>query len=74
VLFEHTATEGRMHGFSENYIRVEVPYRKEWINRVVSVRLGSFNHDETALAGEPLMTDNAGTVTTLGLSQKEQAN
>jgi len=51
VLFEHTFSDGLMHGFSENYIRVEVPYRKEWINQVIPVQLGSFNMDATALNG-----------------------
>lgn len=54
VLFEHAVSGGFMHGFSENYIRVEVPYRKEWINKVVKVRLGNFNDDGTALKGEPV--------------------
>jgi len=54
VLFEHTKTEGKMHGFSENYIRVEVPYQKNWENQTISVRLGNFNTEGTALKGESL--------------------
>ena len=54
VLFEHTKTEGKMHGFSENYIRVEVPYQKNWVNQTISVRLGDFNTEGTALKGELL--------------------
>jgi len=53
VLFEHTKTDGKMHGFSENYIRVEVPYRKDWVNQTISVRLGNFNAVGTALTAEP---------------------
>jgi len=52
VLFEHTTSEGNMHGFTSNYIRVEMPYKKEWVNRIVPVRLGTFNQDGTALVGE----------------------
>lgn len=52
VLFER-ATRGRaMHGFTDNYIRVELPpqaAREEYDNRIMRVRLGEFNHDKTAL-------------------------
>lgn len=54
VLFENTKTDGKMHGFSENYIRVEVPYQKDWVNQTISVRLGTFNADGTALKAELL--------------------
>jgi threonylcarbamoyladenosine tRNA methylthiotransferase MtaB len=54
VLFEHTKTEGKMHGFSENYIRTEVPYQKDWVNQTISVRLGNFNSDGTALKAEAI--------------------
>lgn len=39
VLFESTKKGGLMFGYTENYLRVEVPYQKERINRIVSVRL-----------------------------------
>ena len=52
VLFEK-ATRGRaMHGFTRNYIRVELPpadARQELDNQLLNVRLGNFNHDKTAL-------------------------
>ena len=52
VLFER-ATRGRaMHGFTRNYIRVELPpaeARPEYDNQLMTVRLGEFNHDQTAL-------------------------
>ena len=55
VLFEK-ATRGRaMHGFTRNYIRVELsPTRAktEYDNQLLQVRLGNFNHDKTALIGE----------------------
>ncbi len=40
VLFESTMRGGRMTGFTDNYIRVAVPYRREWVNRIVPVELG----------------------------------
>ena len=52
VLFEK-ATRGRaMHGFTRNYIRVELSpgdARPEYDNQLMRVRLGGFNHDKTAL-------------------------
>ena len=55
VLFEK-ATRGRaMHGFTRNYIRVELPSsqaKAEYDNQLLTVRLGGFNHDKTALMGE----------------------
>lgn len=55
VLFER-ATRGRaMHGFTPNYIRVELPAgeaREAYDNQLLRVRLGGFNHDKTALRGE----------------------
>ena len=52
VLFER-ATRGRMmHGFTRNYIRVELSpaqAREEYDNQLLRVRLGDFNHDKTAL-------------------------
>ena len=52
VLFEK-ATRGRaMHGFTKNYIRVELKpseAREEYDNQLINVHLGDFNHDKTAL-------------------------
>lgn len=52
VLFEK-ATRGRaMHGFTKNYIRVELPpadAKAEYDNQLINVVLGDFNHDKTAL-------------------------
>ncbi|MCR5366475.1 MAG: tRNA (N(6)-L-threonylcarbamoyladenosine(37)-C(2))-methylthiotransferase MtaB [Prevotella sp.] len=55
VLFEK-ATRGRaMHGFTKNYVRVELSpteAREEYDNQLMTVRLGDFNHDRTALKAE----------------------
>jgi threonylcarbamoyladenosine tRNA methylthiotransferase MtaB len=39
VLFEKADHEGMMEGYTDNYIRVQTPYRKEWINSVVDWRI-----------------------------------
>lgn len=52
VLFEKAARGRAMYGFTKNYIRVELPAvlaRQEYDNQLISVRLGDFNHDKTAL-------------------------
>ncbi|HVZ40353.1 MAG TPA: tRNA (N(6)-L-threonylcarbamoyladenosine(37)-C(2))-methylthiotransferase MtaB [Candidatus Kapabacteria bacterium] len=45
VLFEHGSGSGTMLGFTENYIRVGVPYNSALANRIVRVRLGEFQGD-----------------------------
>ncbi len=52
VLFEKAVRGKAMHGFTRNYIRVELPpseAREEYDNCIMPVRLGSFNHDKSAL-------------------------
>ena len=52
VLFEKSTRGRAMHGFTRNYIRVELPAalaQPELDNQLVGVRLGNFNHDKTAL-------------------------
>jgi threonylcarbamoyladenosine tRNA methylthiotransferase MtaB len=39
VLFEKTEHEGMMEGYTDNYIRVQTPYRSEWINSIVDWRI-----------------------------------
>jgi threonylcarbamoyladenosine tRNA methylthiotransferase MtaB len=55
VLFEK-ATRGRaMHGFTRNYIRVELSpadAKSDYDNQLLQVRLGDFNHDKTALGAK----------------------
>lgn len=57
VLFEK-ATHGKsMHGFTDNYIRVELSPAmadEAFDNRIVRVKLGPFNHDKSALLAELL--------------------
>lgn len=49
VLFEHTRKGCMMHGFTENYIKVEAPYKAEWVNQSLQIELGDWNEDRTAL-------------------------
>jgi threonylcarbamoyladenosine tRNA methylthiotransferase MtaB len=41
VLFESQRKHDKMHGFTENYIKVEAPYDDSLINQLVSVKLKS---------------------------------
>ena len=52
VLFEKAPRGKAMHGFTENYIRVEMPAalaKPEYDNEIMTVRLGDFNADGSAL-------------------------
>ncbi len=55
VLFEKATVGKAMHGFTRNYIRVELPpqlARAEYDNQLMHVRLGGFNFDKSALKAE----------------------
>lgn len=52
VLMEKSKAGMPMHGFTENYIRVEVEHDDSLDNHLVQVRMGEFNEDGTALKGE----------------------
>ena len=49
VLFEQTRKGGMMHGFTENYIKVEIPYDSSLVNETRQVTLGDWNENKTAL-------------------------
>lgn len=51
VLMEKSKPGTPMHGFTDNYVRVELPYDLSLDNRLVRVRMGDFNEDGTALLG-----------------------
>ncbi|MDD2437726.1 MAG: tRNA (N(6)-L-threonylcarbamoyladenosine(37)-C(2))-methylthiotransferase MtaB [Massilibacteroides sp.] len=51
VLFEHARKGNLMHGFTENYIKVEMPYDASLINIPKKIILGGWNEDKTALTG-----------------------
>lgn len=57
VLFEKSAHGKAMHGFTRNYVRVELPPSDDndrLDNEIVKVRLGEFNHAQNALKGQIL--------------------
>jgi threonylcarbamoyladenosine tRNA methylthiotransferase MtaB len=60
VLFENDIEEGRMHGFTENYVRVAAPCDPALINRVVQVRLEGMLPAGTAVAGITYEAEPAG--------------
>lgn len=51
VLMEKTKPGMPMHGFTANYVRVEVAHDATLDNEIVSVHLSGFNEDKTALIG-----------------------
>ena len=47
VLFEHEEDEGKMYGFTENYVKVEAIYDPSLVNQLVNVHLEQLTLDET---------------------------
>ena len=59
VLFEKSNRGRAMHGFTRNYIRVELPAsiaKESYDNQIIKVRLKGFNHDKSALKAEIVET------------------
>ncbi len=54
VLFEHAPRTKPMHGFTDNYIRVEIPNTPTLDNQIVPVRLGDLTPQGDALQGQLL--------------------
>ena len=55
VLFEKATRGKSMHGFTKNYLRVELSptdAKAEYDNQLLTVRLGDFNHDGSALRAQ----------------------
>ncbi len=52
VLFEGSENEGMMNGFTENYLKVKIPYNAELVNKVKQVKLKSFIADEMVFDAE----------------------
>ena len=51
VLMEKSKVGTPMHGFTDNYVRVELPHDNSLDNQLLRVRMGGFNEDGTALMG-----------------------
>jgi len=54
VLFEHTKRGRKMHGFTENYVRMHADFDPVLINRVIEVEVGPY--DERQVAMEAIIT------------------
>ena len=46
VLFESDNDHGYMYGFTENYIKVKVPFEEKWVNQIKKVRLIKIEKDD----------------------------
>jgi threonylcarbamoyladenosine tRNA methylthiotransferase MtaB len=57
VLFEHAKKGKFMYGFTENYIKTEIMYQKEFCNTIHSIRMTGWNEDKSALTAEIAITN-----------------
>ena len=58
VLLEKSASGKAMHGFTRNYVRVQLPEhlsKPEYDNELLTVRIGNFNADQTAMMVEDII-------------------
>lgn len=46
VLFEADRKNGRMHGFTSNYVKVSIPYNSALVNQLIPVKLSEISNDE----------------------------
>lgn len=53
VLWEGTDYAGLMHGFTDNYVKVQRPYDAALEGQLTEVRLGAFAEDGTLVAEDP---------------------
>ncbi|KAA6328780.1 Threonylcarbamoyladenosine tRNA methylthiotransferase MtaB [termite gut metagenome] len=58
VLLEKSSANNFTHGFTPNYIRVEIPANNIRDNQIIPVCLGGFNEAETALSGSMVPSSN----------------
>ena len=47
VLWEHDNKDGLMHGFTENYVRVQKPFDENSVNQIEFVKLDKIENDGT---------------------------
>lgn len=58
VLLEKSASGKAMHGFTRNYVRVQLPEhlsKPEYDNELLTVKIGDFNADQTAMMVEDII-------------------
>ena len=51
TLMEKSKSGTPMHGFTDNYVRVELPHDNSLDNQLLRVRMSDFNEDGTSLKG-----------------------
>ena len=49
VLFEHTKRGKKMHGFTENYVKLYADYDSSLVNRMIEVEVGAYDEEEMAM-------------------------
>lgn len=54
VLFEKDIRQGFIQGFSDNYVKVSIPYDPMWVNEIVPVKLNAISIDGN-VEGEPVI-------------------
>jgi len=52
VLFENSSTPGRMSGFTDNYVRIEMPLEEDLLNSIQQVRLERVNAEGLMEVGQ----------------------
>lgn len=50
VLLEKSKTDGVLHGFTDNYVKVSFPAEDSWVNHLVEMKLGSVNEEGLVMA------------------------
>ena len=56
VLFEEEESHGHMYGFTDNYIKVKVPYNAELVNQTASITLIGIDENGLAITENSLVT------------------
>ncbi|MFA7140472.1 MAG: MiaB/RimO family radical SAM methylthiotransferase, partial [Proteiniphilum sp.] len=49
VLFEHTKRGNKMHGFTENYVKLYADYDSSRVNRITEVTVGAYSEEQMAM-------------------------
>ncbi|MCE3259556.1 MAG: mtaB [Bacteroidetes bacterium] len=45
VIFEHENKDGFMYGFTQNYVKVKLPFNSDFCNKTLQVTIGDFDED-----------------------------
>ena len=52
VLFESRTKDAKIYGFTENYLKVEVPLQKKYFNNLVTVELVNYDNEKQCIIGK----------------------